>query len=396
MRKFFLILIYLLFIVGSCCGCNEQSHRTKITFSSWGSKTETAIIKSLLTKFERENPDIDVEFIHTPANYFQKLHLLFASNLPPDVLFLNNYYFPQYQHYDLLEDLTPYFKEEINEGIFFSQALAAFERDGAVYAIPRDVSNVVIYFNKNLFNKYKLPHPSFDWKYSDMMSLAKSFKSLSQSPKIYGISFSEKSVFWLPFLSTNVEQKTNLYPYLTQRESVKILQEYADLANIYGVAPLKKELSGQTQAQIFMNGKMAMYVGGRWNLPKFLEIKNFEWNVVPFPYDGQLSLMVPLDASGWAISKKSKNKIEALKLLKFLTSAESIDKFSQSGLIVPARRDIAQSKNFIFANPFLEALKRSKPLKFDKESKKILENFELQLEPAFSGGRSVHECILEK
>jgi multiple sugar transport system substrate-binding protein len=50
----------------------------------------------MLNDFETKNPDLKVEFIHVPQNYFQKLHLLFASNLAPDVIFINNLYSPIY------------------------------------------------------------------------------------------------------------------------------------------------------------------------------------------------------------------------------------------------------------------------------------------------------------
>lgn len=395
MRKFFLLSIIFLLLI--CTGCSSKSHyQTQITFSSWGSKTETVITKKLLAEFERQNPDINVEFIHTPTNYFQKLHLLFAANLQPDVLFLNNYYFPQYHHYELLENLTPYFQKEIDEGIFFPQALTAFERNGCLYAIPRDVSNVVVYFNKDLFDEYKLTYPTFNWTYSEMIKTARNFKTEQHNEKIYGISFSDKAVFWLPFLAVNVKKQSNLMSFLTEKKALDVLQEYADLPNIYGVAPLKKHLSGQTQAQIFMNGKMAMFIGGRWNIPKFLDIEDFKWDVVPFPSGDATPYTAPIDASGWAISKKSKNKEAALKLLKFLTSAESIATFSSSGLIVPARKDITKSESFVFAKPFIEALDKSEPFVFDKNSKNILENFELKLEPAFNGTCSVKESILGK
>ena len=86
MKKFLLILICLIFIT---TGCKQKQDNT-LKFASWGSKTEVQILKSLISDFEKENPDIKVEFMHIPQNYFQKLHLMFASNLAPDVIFINN------------------------------------------------------------------------------------------------------------------------------------------------------------------------------------------------------------------------------------------------------------------------------------------------------------------
>ena len=56
-----------------------------------------------------------------------------------------------------------------------------------------------------------------------------------------------------------------------------------------------------------------------------------------------------------------------MKLVIFLASAENIEKMTQSGLIVPARVDAANSKYFLDgkkplnAKVFLDIIKRSKP-----------------------------------
>lgn len=100
------VLIIIFALMFFCCGCTTKDERTVVQFSSWGSKSEIDILKPMLEDFERENPDIKIDFMHIPQNYFQKLHLLFASNTAPDVIFINNLYLPLYANAGLLEDLT--------------------------------------------------------------------------------------------------------------------------------------------------------------------------------------------------------------------------------------------------------------------------------------------------
>ena len=96
------------------CGCAKpQKDYINIEFASWGSKSEIDIIKPILSEFEKENPDIKVEFMHIPQNYFQKIHLLFASNKAPDVIFINNLYLPLYANAGVLEPIT------LNENSFY-------------------------------------------------------------------------------------------------------------------------------------------------------------------------------------------------------------------------------------------------------------------------------------
>ena len=101
MLKKFLILTFSLFFL---TGCTNKNNFEEISFSSWGSQSEVEIIKKVISEFENENPSIKVRFLHFPQNYFQKLHLLFASNQAPDVIFINNLHLPIYKNY--LEDLS--------------------------------------------------------------------------------------------------------------------------------------------------------------------------------------------------------------------------------------------------------------------------------------------------
>ena len=104
------ILITLGILLGGSCllllmNGKAKDSREVVQFASWGSKSEIGIIKPILAEFEKENPEIRVDFMHIPQNYFQKIHLLFASNTPPDVIFINNQYLPLYANAGLLEPM---------------------------------------------------------------------------------------------------------------------------------------------------------------------------------------------------------------------------------------------------------------------------------------------------
>ena len=61
-KRFFVLVISILFL----CACTPQDDTETITFSSWGSVTEVKIIKKVLSNFEKENPNIKVQFLHIP------------------------------------------------------------------------------------------------------------------------------------------------------------------------------------------------------------------------------------------------------------------------------------------------------------------------------------------
>ena len=384
LKKFFIILgilgVFFLCVFG-LVQKSANGNKTVIQFASWGSKSEVDILKPILKQFETENPDIKVDFMHIPQNYFQKIHLLFASNTAPDVIFINNHYLPMYANAGLLEPLQA-------DKNFYEKSLEALSWGNTLYAIPRDISNLVIFYNKDIFDKYNVPYPNSDWTFDEFLKTAQKLTH----DGVFGISFEEDALFYLPYLMSEgggilADDLSRLIIY--DDKSQNGLNFYADLRKKYHVAPLKEESASATMAQMFLQGKLAMHLSGRWLVPKYREEAVFDWDVALFP-KGDEGSIVPLDASGWAISKSSVHKIEARKLVDFLSSKESSQKFTQSGLIVPARQDVAESVFFLdnkkplHSRVFLKVIETSKPTPVSVDYKEILDNLNGRFEKLFN------------
>ena len=373
MKNFkYLIFVLCIFFL---CGCSVKDNRTVVQFASWGSKSEVEILKPILNDFEKENPDIKIDFMHIPQNYFQKIHLLFASNTAPDVVFINNQYLPVYANAGLLEEMD-FWKDE-----FYPQALEALSWNDKIYAVPRDVSNLVVFYNKDLFDAAKISYPSNNWTMNDFLKTAQKLSGNG----IFGVSFDDEPLFYLPYLMSN--GGGFLSDEIDKKESQDAINFYADLRKKYHVAPLKSESASATSAQLFLQKKLGMYISGRWMVPKLREAADFEWDVVRFPA-GHKGSVVPLDASGWAVSKSSSHKKEAFKLIDYLSSKESSEKFCKSGLIVPAREDVSgciiNEQKPQNSKVFLDVIKTSKPTPVTVDYREVLDELKIKLESKFN------------
>jgi multiple sugar transport system substrate-binding protein len=346
--------------------------RVSLQFASWGSESEISILKPILADFEKENPDIKIDFMHIPQNYFQKIHLLFASNTAPDVIFINNQYLPIYANSGRLEDLTNY---DFEFDKFYQKSLETLSWHGNIYAIPRDISNLVIYYNKDIFDKYSIPYPKDDWTFDEFLKTA---QKLTHLPNIYGISFEDEPYFFLPYLTSFGVKDFSKFEDENFQKGLKF---YADLRNKYHVAPRKEESASATMAQMFLQGRLGMHLSGRWLVPKYRQEASFDWDVVSFPKG-----VVPMDSSGWAISKSSKHKQDAARLIKYLSSKTSSEKFTESGLIVPARVDVATSKAFLDTKKpqnsqvFLSVVETSIPTPVTIDFKEIMDSLKTKTE----------------
>ena len=89
--------------------------------------------------------------------------------------------------------------------------------------------------------------------------------------------------------------------------------------------------------------------------------------------------------------------------MKYLSSEEVSEKFTETGLITPARKKIAESE--IFLNPnkkprnsraFLDALNQSKPTPVNENYLKITDEITKNLENVFNGKKQASEVVDQK
>lgn len=63
-------------------------------------------------------------------------------------------------------------------------ALSAFNVDGKQYGLPGNFSNVVLVYNKDLFDQAGIDYPTADWTQDDVQTAAEAIRALGDD--IYG------------------------------------------------------------------------------------------------------------------------------------------------------------------------------------------------------------------
>ena len=381
--------------------CTTRSE--KLTFATWGSVDEIALLKPLLADFTAKT-GTEVELVHIPESYFQKLPILFASRQAPDVLFLNNMTLPSYADSGALLPLDARLAASpaLREPDYFAQGLEAMRWKQQLYAIPRDLSNLVVYVNRDLFKQAGVPMPAPDWTMPQMLETAQKVSSGTGQDRRFGISFDKRPLFWLPYLWS---EGGDLFDpgfsrsTLAEPQAVEALQFYADLAHRHRVAPREVDTGNAPMAQLFAQGKLAMFVSGRWSVPGFRKSLGFDWDVLPFPH-GQAGSIVDVDASGWAISAQSERPDDAWKLIEHLAGKEASAKFSEGGLIVPARRDVAEAPGFLGAGQaprnsrtFLDVITTGRPTRTPPNWGEVTTVLDLELGPLWRGEASASTVL---
>jgi multiple sugar transport system substrate-binding protein len=389
MRRLSAVLLALV-LAGGCA----PAARHGLTFSTWGSIDEIETLKPLLAEFEHEHPDVPVELVHIPDEYPHKVRLMAAARRMPDVLFMENQTLPGFARRGVLRDLGPLLGA--GRAAFFPQTLAALTYQGTLYAIPRDLSNLAMFYNKRLFDEAGEPYPEANWTYEDMVAKAQRLTHGDQ----FGVGFAPYPIYWLPYLWSDGADVAD--PGLTRctlldPPALAALHRYLDLREKYHCAPTEAQVGNARMSQLFAQGKLAMMVGGRWVVPGFRKKLGFDWDVAPFPR-GKAGSIVDADASGWAISTSCREPEKAWQLIQFLSGKHACEAFTRSGLIVPARPDVASSPVFLEGKPahsqvFLDVIPTSRPTLTPPSYDEIVYELIDGLPPAWNGERPLEEVL---
>lgn len=420
------VLSPVLFIVSlslalTACGGNDgrenAGSRAVIQLATWGSEPEIAVLREMLGEFEREHPRIHVKLVHIPENYYQKLHILVAGDMTPDVVFTNSISFPVYASQNVFLDLRPFLAAsghspgvESLEKAFYPSAMAAFtwrQPDGKVLlgALPRDISDLVVFYNQDRFRETGVSFPRPGWRWEEFLETAKALttdQNHDGDPERFGVSFyATPPLFWLPFVwSADGElfSPDLRHISLDRPEAIRGLRFYAALRNRWHVAPRKTEIGGVTMSQWFLQQRLGMMISGRWSVPVLRQQARFHWDVAPLPVGPSGYSRVGIDASGYAIAARSRYPRQSFELIRFLLSRHAIEKVTASGLIVPARMDVAQSPMFLTGRPahgkaFLGAIPDGRPTRTPPRWNEIAEELGLALEPVWDGKQDASAAI---
>jgi multiple sugar transport system substrate-binding protein len=394
MRK---VLVALLAVLG-------LASAQKLVLASWGSQEEIQAYQQVLRVFQEKNPGIQVEYINIPSNeYLAKITAMMAAGSPPDVFFINNIDFPGLASRGVLKPLDPFIqRDKYPTGDIFPGILKAFQWEGAQYGLPRDVSNLVVFYNRNLLKKAGLPDPKPDWTWDDFLRYAKALTVEKDGKRVqWGVSFQTFYLFWEPWVWSaggRFYSPDHSKFLLNSPPSVEGLQFYLDLRYKHHVAPTPEEAQDRGAFTMFLNGQTGMIVDGRWRVPTLKARAKFDFDVVPFPR-GKAGSIVDIDGSGWVMAAGTRNPEAAWKLLSFLAGPEASQIFTNTGLIIPARgvdvknveKSIQNLKDFFVPPPpksqhfFLTVNKTARPTETFERWNEALQLMNKALEPVWQG-----------
>jgi multiple sugar transport system substrate-binding protein len=286
-----------------------------------GSGDNEVYLKRMIDLYTAANPNVSIRLqSYGFEDYFMQLTAKVSAGRAPDVFELNYENFVAYAKNGSLFPLNNLIASgDIDASIYNKMALSAFSANGNQYGLPNSFSNVVLIYNKDLFDRAGVAYPNDDWTWADAMTAAKAIRALGNG--IFGyyqpLSFTE---FYKTaaqnngsFLSADGKRFT-----INSPANVETVTYLVDMQRGSNVMPTPEQLGGMGDWDLFKAGRLGMIVTGIWAFPDFSRDCDFAWDIAVEP--GNKQKATHFFSNGYVINKNSPVATEAAKFIAFISS----------------------------------------------------------------------------
>lgn len=332
---------------------------TTVTVRLWDEQVQKAYDASF-AEFTKQNPNITVKTVLVPwANYWDKLRTDVGGDSADDIFMMTGAFLQPYVTAGSLLEIGADFDKERADWV--QAAIDLYTRDGKLWGVPQLTDGgIAVYYNKKLLadagiTPEQLTGLTWAPGGGSADTLLPILKKLTidnagkrgdesgfngAKPRQWGYSAAQDlQGIYYNFIGSNGGQFQNSAGdfVFASPESAEAFQYIVDLINKYKVSPAASNTNDNadfTRDQ-FLQGKIALFQSGIYNLKNVSDGAKFEWGIAPLPAGpkGAVSVVNSVSVVGNA---KTKNVDATTKVLQWLGSAEGAKFVGSSGAALPA------------------------------------------------------------
>ena len=345
-------LLWLVLLVFT--GCSERDHRQVVTLWHQMRPADRAVLVKRIDDYEREHPDIDVRAVYKETEELRSgLESAVLVGSGPDIVYGPWDPLGVYNEISALQDLTPWFPPE-EQAKFDSRTLATLpDKDDAsvrklVFVGDRFGNHLALVYNRNL-----VPEPPQTTAELIEMAVENTVDETGDGrTDRFGIVWNYTEPFFvIPILTghgawvfANDEAGVGLSaarpsPDLDTPAAIAAYQFVAELKSKHQVLPTSADYN--VARELFLAGKAAMVIDGDWSWQDYLAADEIDAGVAPLPTVSTTGLpmksMVSPKGYSLSVAAQGPRAENAVRLIQFLTNAETQRAFLEEQKIIPSR-----------------------------------------------------------
>ena len=357
-RRDFLKLMGVALAATGVSACNalrpaltgQSSGRIQLVYQDFSSSWFPPMAQQLLGQFHSAHPDINVFYIPDPSNLVDQMPIDMQAGTAADVFQGCCTHFPDWAQRGYTLDLRPYVKRDLDQQSIDDwdpvQYQSLFTRDGKQFGLPKYHGALALYYNKDLFDEYRVDYPNGTWTHENYLQAMKRLTRDRNGDGKTDLWGSMMDVYW-----DRVQVHVNAWgghfvdpdnPALCRMAEQPALDALEWLRKRMwddGVMAKLPDVERLSPTEAFLAQKVAMLEDGSWSLKNILSRALFKVGVAPFPA-GPARRVTLATTDGFGIYAGTKNPDAAWELVKFLISKDYGRAMARAAFLQPARLSI--------------------------------------------------------
>lgn len=346
MRKGIILLLVFCIAIISGCSSNVLSKKepTELNLYTYNEDPEVAkAVKEVLEQFNKEHSEIKVNLIRNAPNQpsiVGWMKQLEESNKQVDLLWLPSYMgIGEAAAGKYVQSLEQY-SDSLKLNDFYVD-LEYQRYNDELYTVPFLLDNRLIYYNKDLFDKYQIQYPTEDWTYEDLVNMAAGLTHVQD--KVVGLQNGAALYYTVGGAyggNTLNEDENGVQLALDEEDALEGIEFLTNAFRNYKIDGRLGETYSDRAVTIpdFGNGSAAMMVNSsRFINTQYEKVPNY--GIAPLP-KGPSSQQGMIFIDSLAISSKTEHAEEALEVLRYLTTdTVAREQLVRSGVTLPTTSD---------------------------------------------------------
>lgn len=293
---------------------------------------EATFEKQIGQYLKKKFPDIQFKHVgwDNPGRQYKDL---IAAGTIPDIIMDDTHF--NVQRYIIDNDLQYDMRDLIKKYNFdtgkldktMMDRMKSLSKEGAIYGLPFQVGDYVLFYNKDIFDKFGVDYPKNGMTYDEVYELAKkltrvegeiTYKGYSQNPGHY-MNYNQ--------LSLHPLHPTEDRAYMTTDGWKKIVD---NLRRFYEIPANQFDT-----VETFYKGNIAMAVAGVGNIVKYYENnKNLNFDIVSVPMFSDVpNTKYQANTTAMYITKQSTKKDLAFQVVSYILSEEMQIELAKEGVV---------------------------------------------------------------
>jgi multiple sugar transport system substrate-binding protein len=342
---FRVFLASVLLIAGLAgCGGEDTSGGNAIRFQVSGEPEEIAVYRALVTAYQKRHPTekVQLDAVAKKDDHLARLATSFAAGSPPDVFLINYREYAQFVARGALAPAGPPLERlGVRMADYYRQPVEAFTYRGALQCMPQNISSLVVYYNRALFDRAGVAYPKAGWTWEQFAATARRLTG----GDAHGLGMEPSLIRAAPFVWSNGGTVTTGEPPRLTLNTPPAREALEFLLGLRPAMPDKTELAAQDLETRFTGGKLAMLLSSRRDTPLFREVDGLDFDVAPLPVQNQPAGI--LHSDGYCVAAKSGRQDAAARFIAFAVGRQGQTLTALGGRTVPSLVSVAKSGAFL-------------------------------------------------